>query len=448
VLAPALLGLAVAPFGDRALSQERATPKSAIRANASGFPAPQSRDLPGQIRALLLQAGPDRSVGTDAIVARLVDLGAASIPALIDAIETQRLPLSGDSSARPLEPLQEEVAVAALSRFSKTALSQRLGPALLRVRSLRARSAFVRVVGAVGDRGDLLLLCQAVRPPDDFTDLDPELGRSIERAAAEILERDAAAFSTIQGCLHDEPAATRFALFRSLSGTAMERGLEILCAQLGAHPEEDVVVLRQVAREAASVPLPVADSILACARPYLHKDDPSLAKAAAECAGRLVDTEAVGELIDLLRHPHPDVQLEAHRALESITGVHLLADPERWSRWLLSENEWLVKDVPRLVSDIAAADPAAKVAAITEMSGHPLFRRELAVTLERELAHQTPQILRIGCAALRQLDAASAVPFLERCTKDSDPGVAAEATRALESMRRMPASADTAKTSP
>jgi HEAT repeat protein len=158
-------------------------------------------------------------------------------------------------------------------------------------------------------------------------------------------------------------------------------------------------------------------------------------RAAAECLGRIEDFDSVSELTELLEHPHPDVGRAAHEALKTITGANLRPDAELWRSWLVAEAEWFAASEARIAADLDGSNPVKKMAAIAELAGHPLHRRETARLLARTLPHETDELVRVGCVALRQLRASTALPFLEACAENHSKAVAVEARTAIDAIR-------------
>jgi HEAT repeat protein len=417
-----------------------------------------ARDVATRVREILRGIRAGEPVSIEDVSGRLAGLGPTAIPVLLEVVESETLTTAtaptvkggadSSASAGALEPEQMETVIAALSRFRRADLVGPLSHLLLESKRVRAKSPCLRVLAAVGDQRDLDLLCRAVRPRVDEAQLDPSTSEDFEAAVAGILERNETAFNAIKTCIRSEPAATRSSLYRSLSDTISNQGLEELGEQLGIRPVEDRFVLSEMARAAAWIPLPVPESIPGYVRTYLREDDPSFVQIAAECLGHLEDQDSIQALVPLLRHADPAVGHAAHMALRSITGINLIPDAERWNAWLTAEAGWLTDDLPRMTSEFRTGEEAARVAAISEMAAHPLYRRQITEILADAMAHDTPKMRRIACVALQQLGAASAIPFLEKCAQDPDRELARAARSALKSLPHRPGRPDLSSPSP
>jgi HEAT repeat protein len=169
----------------------------------------------------------------------------------------------------------------------------------------------------------------------------------------------------------------------------------------------------------------------------LRGSDSNQTRAAAEALGRLEDFDSVPDLVELLADSDSEVAHAAHVALRRIGGTDLLPDPARWTVWLADEADWFARSVPRLSRDLAQGDNVAQVASLGAFAAHPLYRRQIAATLREILPDCRPDVLALGCEALHQLGAVSAIPFLEECARRPEPLIAARAGAALEGLRAL-----------
>jgi hypothetical protein len=385
------------------------------------------------IREVLLSADARRSEPIDPEIARLAVAGTAVIPGLFDVLATGALPGSLDDP--PVSLRQEDVAVGALARFRRGDLGRRIDPLLAPAARPEARRAGFRLLGLVGERTDLALLCDALRGPDPEADPDREEARQFQVAVAAILVRDELSFSMVRGMLHGGAPALRFHLVGALARTGSPAALGILSAELSSRLEETAYILSESAKLAGTVPLPVDEAVAASFRLHLHSDDPMIVRASAECLGRCQDVDSAYDLIELLGHPNPDTARAVLEALRAITGTGLLADKERWRSWLLAQAEWHSEVFPRLAEVFGGTNSLEKMAAVQELAGHALYRADIARLFERALPGETAPLLAAACSALRQIEAGLAVPFLEQCALHASPEVAAEARSALEALR-------------
>jgi HEAT repeat protein len=333
-----------------------------------------------------------------------------------------------------LDPGSEAIVVAALGCFPRSGI---VGPVARLLTALRpeARADGLRLLGLVGDARELVTLCKAVARPDPTDDPDSAEAALLRGSTCAILGRDRSAYATIRTLLREVPSTIRYHLAWALADSGSAAALGVLTAQLGAHPDEDSSLLDGIARLAATVELPVDECIPQTVRLYLDCEDPSCARAAAQALGGMQDCDSISDLIQALPHPHPDVALAALNALHEITGADLLPDPERWTSWLAQEQAWFETDAPRLGDDLADSDPLRVMAAVAAMAAHPRYRFEIAARFQRVLPGADPEILTAACAALRELGAQSAVPFLEDCLVHPAAEVAAAAEEALSSLR-------------
>jgi HEAT repeat protein len=394
-----------------------------------------AEEVAAQVRIMLLAIREGEPGSREIQTERLIGLGSAATPLLLQALESGLVPAAGPAAIGSAEPESMDEArvaavIAALSRRGRAEVLQPAIALLERSTAVHTSAVAVRLLGAVGDRRELPRLCRTARPnPDEF--VDGELTDAFEAAATEILKRDEIAPRTAHDLLRAEPESVRWSLGRALANAASEPALEVLAAELGAHPEDDVFVLDLLTRSCASIRSPIPESIVLPVRPYLGRGEPACAAGAARCLGAMEDAGSLEELIGLLRNGDPLVVPAAHAALVSITNVGLLPDAGRWEHWLAEETAWFRDEFPGLCLDLHSESAAVAFQAISRMAAHPAYRREIADALTLRLEDRPAAIRKLACSALRQLGARTAVPSLERWAEDPDRRLALEARRAL-----------------
>lgn len=391
---------------------------------------PANRSAIVRIREVLLDPSPD----AEGKAARLAQAGSAIVPPLFELLASGVLP--GGYDGETISGKQEELAVSTLAHFRRGELGRRVDPLLDPASRASARQSGFRLLGKVGERSDLALLCDALKGPDPDADPDREEARLFQVSVASILGRDELAYPAVRNLLHGATPNLRYYLLGALAQTDSKAALELLSTELAKRPEETAYILNESARLASVVELPVDGAVAASIRLHLFSDDASLMRPAAECLGGLQDVDSVYDLVQLLGHPHPDVARAALEALRAITGANFAADADRWRAWLLAEAEWKSDAFPRIAAVFGRTNSLDKMAALQELAGHPLHRVETARLLESALTGESSPLVAAACSALRQIGATTAVPFLETCAADPSPAVAGEARTALEALRR------------
>jgi HEAT repeat protein len=396
--------------------------------------APSPTEIASDVRTILLGIKADEPLSTEILTKRLIGLGASTTSFLLEALETGTVPAQEGSlpgSAEPMDASREAAAIKALSLRTRGELH---GPALEvlgRASGAHTTAIVVRLLGAVGDRRDLDMLCGLVRPSgDEF--VDGELSDAFESAVADILTREAAASTTAKRLLRNEADSVRWSLIRALGAASTESTLSVLAADLGAEPRDDGFLLEQLSLSAISARRPVVpEAVRHAVRRYLRSPEPDFVSKAAKCLASMEDTESVADLVALLRHEDSSTVIEVHAALAAVTRVSLIPDPDRWERWLAEEKAWLANDFPRLADEVRSDSPVLVSQAIAQFTTHPLYRREITDVLQLELDGQPISVRRMACSAFQQLGATTAVALLERWAEDPDRGLALEARRVL-----------------
>ena len=373
--------------------------------------------------------------------AKLENLGPYAIPVLLAILGADTVPFATpDGAAVLVDDAKESVLVAALKRFSRAELVAPIGASAPESTSARLRRAAVEVLGAVGDRRDLALLCRIASPASKNDDLAPRMEPTLRQAALGILLRDFAAYLTMRDVLRNQPSATRLSLFRALADTSASQALAILVQRLGADPIEDPLLLAEIARGSRSVPLPPEIGVRDALRPYLFSGRAFMVQAATTSLGNLEDLEVVPELIEQLRHEDSFVRESSHAALQKITGEKLLPDRDRWASWYADESEWYRQRSQACIDDLRTEVEIRKHVAISEISRHPLYREEFTSHMLRMLPYESDALQRLGICALGLMGSASAVPYLEGTATDANSELAAEARSALARIRERRAS--------
>jgi HEAT repeat protein len=408
-----------------------------LPARAGDPPAQQTPAAIKAYRALALSRA-SAAVPSETESQYLFELGSGAIRPLLGVLETEIVPrVDGDTQPpalegeKKLDARQEAVIVAALAKFGRKPLVPPMTRELAKPSSVRFRADCLRLLEAVGDREDLRLICQVVAPADANGDIEPALGPGFVEAATSILSRDPTALLAVGELWREIPSATRLCLYRALGELASPLSVSILGLRLGREAAEDPFVLADLARASKKVPLPVEGSVLELVRPYLKSEEPVVVQGAAACLGGFQDEGCIGDLIELLSHADGGVRGAAHQALRSIGGVGLWADVPRWTSWYEGEREWHEATAPGRIESIRNGRVGERARAIADLTEHPLYRKEIAVELQEVLPNAEDEIRLLGIRALGQLGAATAVPFLESCTLDPEPGLAAEARAAL-----------------
>ncbi len=396
-----------------------------LSAQESAAPAAVER---GAITRALSSAPPDSAPpATFLVQAR------DAAPELFGILRDGTLPDPAEDRAMPLAAQHERWILDALRALGRrdvlglvrTELAQRDDPG--------TRAAALRLVGAVGNGGDLQTLFTLALPEGDTT-LGPRAGEALPRALAEVFARDGRALEQVTSRWRSLPAPLIEPLLLSLGAAPRALALEFLVEVLHWRREHAALVLARVQELGRSLD-PQVDG-LACARiqPLLDPAHPELCRAAALALGALQDLGSIPALIALLAESSTGLRTNAHWALRRITGLALPAEPEVWGSWYAQESAWLERAAPAALRRLAVGDASELAEAFRELAQHPLAREELARALLERLEGEPAAVRVVACRALGACGDARAFPGLLARLEDSDAEVVSAAGAALREL--------------
>ena len=317
-----------------------------------------------------------------------------------------------DADGIPVRLSREEEAllIAALRRWPAQRTVSSLVAALPPEPSLSQRLVSVRLLGETADPAavePLILL---------LSDLDPGLQQSatVQRAAARawtVLLREGpdSLLTHLRSLVLDLPTPLYPGLVQALGELRSGRTLEVLERLSGRDPQTDALVVDAVGTIPRWDPRNLDGDAAAGVRPHLDSDHVELRRSAALAAGKLHDEEALDGLLELLLDPDARVRRAALESLQALTGARLGADPEPWQAWVEAEDSWHLEHSPDLVQQARSGQPAAAVAALRELSAHPLRAEFVARDLEPVLGRAEAEVVVAACGALARLRAGTGV---------------------------------------
>ncbi len=293
------------------------------------------------------------------------------------------------------------------------------------------------LLGALGELSDLTLALElaAGAPPatpreDAEADTD-DLG--LRDCAAALFRRHADTASALRSAIERAPAEHRPLLVAALGASRTYAAVEVLGNWLLRERRERLGLVRALAESARALPPPFDERACAGLRDSLdHADAPEFREAIL-CVGWLEDAGSVGELVSLLRSPHPGVSADALWSLRRITGARIGTDAPRWQRFLAEERDWRAARLPELLDQLGGSDTKASGAALNELARHRFPRHEIAAAVGQRIeALEGTQFLS-ACGLLGQLGSRAALEALARAANSHH---SAAEQRAIQDARR------------
>jgi len=128
-------------------------------------------------------------------------------------------------------------------------------------------------------------------------------------------------------------------------------------------------------------------------------------------------------------------------SLKRVSHQQLPAERAAWESWHAAESRWSETERAGAIQALESQDAAEVVAALRQLSEHPLYRHENAAAIVRLLEREEPELVLAACAALSQLDSMLAADELVALLARPEEDVRAAAHAALLAIsgRQLPA---------
>jgi HEAT repeat protein len=262
----------------------------------------------------------------------------------------------------------------------------------------------------------------------------PGLVEPFTEALAAVLRRDGAHLHEL-GWLAGESPTMVEAMMHAVGRAGRPEGLDWLTGFL-KNPHLAVPALQEIGRLAGAARGERAAETAAAVLPFLSSPADARRRAALRALSALQQPASLPRLVLHLGR----VQTRSERemtlsALRTISGVNLPGDAAAWEDWLRREKQWRAESFEAALARLASEDAGEVVAAVHELSLHPLHRERFAPPLAALLAEHASAAVRAQiCLALARLGSEAPVPQLLAALEDGDPDVRASAQRALRTL--------------
>ena len=294
----------------------------------------------------------------------------------------------------------------------------------------------LRVLGDQGTAGDVWRVLEFLQADDDGL-LPPKSVSSTAKAAiTQLLRRDKRSFDLLETAYDGAGSTLRSFLLQAVGSYPSADSLRFLAQQLDRDTDNRLIVLAQMGRVAEVSGARPGDRTLTLVLMQLAGSDAAIRREACLTLGRMEEHEALGELINLLEDEDPGVNSAAHWALERISGMRMLPDPDRWRSWLSREMAWWNGEADSLLEALHGGTPGEIATALRQFGTHRLYRHAIAREVQTLLGHERDAIVAQACAALEVLRSRTAVEALELVVAEGNPQTTPHARRALLAIGR------------
>ena len=368
----------------------------------------------------------------------LVFMGEKAIPGLFEALALGHVPAywrRGTDFVLDLSQEQLEVVQSTLGILPRKSLRTFLFGLAAEETSIERRLEAIRLLGEIGERGDLELLMALSQRPEVTTGVVPRALRAGVRAALErLLSRGVLKVRDLRGVAATAPVGLATTVVRVLGSMPTPDASRVLAALLGSEPLLDPIVLAELAARGLTGNALIDADTREAVRTLFDSASGAALAAAVRAAGVLLDEDAVGALLSLGSHETPAVSRNAFVALAAITGVGYGEDLVRWRGWYAAEMRWWEVESPQVLIALETARGVEFTSAIVDALKRRLFRDRIAASLVLRLRDEHPACIQLTCHALGQLQATFAVNDLALCLEHADREVR---RTAWETLRRI-----------
>ena len=226
------------------------------------------------------------------------------------------------------------------------------------------------------------------------------LGGLTRAVVSQLLERDNHTPHEIRRTFLKADPGLRPWILHAIGGTREASSITLLLNLFGADPSVDATVLSIVNSLAATIEPPQSLPSLLPINHALANGSLAVRKQAALALGRLKNFESVPLLVELLLEEDPALQRCAHWSLKTLSGTTLRLDHWTWERWLEREHEWWRERGAETLKRLHHGSLPQRMAAIKEITHHPLFRSKTASELTLVLHKCSAGEARLACFAL------------------------------------------------
>ncbi len=295
----------------------------------------------------------------------------------------------------------------------------------------RRRTA-LRVLATLGDARDLPLVVRAAEPRgSDDSDV---LAVECESTLARLIDRDRNAPSEIAASFLAAPEALDASLLHALGDGTCSESFDALAEIVDQRTAWQATALEELGRAIEKKEPPFSDCVVSAVRTALEHGTDDVQRQAALLAGRLEDTEAVPDLLEILTHKSGGARDEALWSLQHVSSLRIGPEPERWLAWYSRECEWWEKSAAAAIGWLDADRAHRTPRILNELAIHPLHRHELAIAIAVRIQYLEDDSRGLAAAALLALHSRAACPALVEDLSSADPDVRALALRLLRNL--------------
>jgi hypothetical protein len=259
----------------------------------------------------------------------------------------------------------------------------------------------------------------------------PGLEPQLRLCLAGLLRRDGRGLTRLEPEFERAGSATRSVILAAVEDLRSVEGAAWLSRSIerGRGPRSET--LSRLGRMAQGLRGELPEELGASVRAVLSGSDFRARRDAIVAAGRMRDSHAVAQLIELLEDSDPGAREDAAWSLERITRLRFGQQPERWRAWHAAEREWWSQHSSDVFALLRGQDRRARLVSLVDIARLNLHRERLASEVVFLLEDEDVATATVAARVLGRLEADNVLGQLVAALRREEPDVVQAAWHAL-----------------
>ena len=303
-----------------------------------------------------------------------------------------------------LDPLRETTLWLALAAQPASELRGFLTRTARSSPSDAQRITGLELLARVGGVADLKLALELASPSEPDTPADAAVSTALTSTLDSISSREPATEGALVALFSGANPGAQTVIADCLARAEPGHAFELLTTLLrSSGSDADALLLLEIGGLDPMPRIAPDSPRLEKLRGYLGNPDRRLAVMACLAVEKLLDHEAVPDLIALLGDGDENVRVRACAALTTLTGLRFACDPAPWMDWLDVALVWWEDRAELCRAALTSGTASEAAAALNEAAKQRLFPHRVAELLKLGLRRQEADIVKLACRTLGAL---------------------------------------------